>query len=424
MTILDALNATLIHILSVSDGIWVWDAATANRIETVNESLAGADAVQIQLNIRVLEYIWLQETLLDNWFGSVTVNESLIAADAVTLIKLVRETVDETFALTDSAPSIQVGIMVAEYLNLKETLTATAVFNKEINEQMALTDAAIYNHILSLAESMALADAASIVKVINELLNESMSLADVLSTLCSFNKTVTDTAGLTDAANFGRALTISEALAAADTITNVYRVVATLSESLAAVDTVTGTLGLVFALSESLVMVDALTSNGHFTHTVTEGLRLNVTITLDDEVYECFVLNTPKFYPSAYSGFNFNSYCTYQNRAFGANDTGIFELTGTTDNGTAIHAGALLHSTDFGMRNKKRFRKAYLGISGTAPVMVMEQEGGERKVYTIDDKGMVDASREIDGREWVLSVSDFDDLDSIKLIPVILARGV
>jgi hypothetical protein len=76
------------------------------------------------------------------------------------------------------------------------------------------------------------------------------------------------------------------------------------------------------------------------------------------------------------------------------------------------------------MRNKKRFRKAYLGISGTAPVMVMEQEGGERKVYTIDDKGMVDASREIDGREWVLSVSDFDDLDSIKLIPVILARGV
>jgi hypothetical protein len=327
------------YIITVSDGIWVWDAAAANRIETVNESLAGTDTVQIQLNLRVLEYIWLQETLLDNWFGSVTVNESLIAADAVTLIKLVRETVDETFALTDSAPSIQVGIMVAEYLNLKETLTATAVFNKEINEQMALTDAAIYNHILSLAESMALADAASIVKVINELLNESMSLADVLSTLCSFNKTVTDTAGLTDAANFGRALTISEALAAADTITNVYRVVATLSESLAAVDTVTGTLGLVFTLSESLVMVDALTSNGHFTHTVTEGLRLNVTITLDDEVYECFVLNTPKFYPSAYSGFNFNSYCTYQNRAFGANDTGIFELTGTTDNGTAIHAG-------------------------------------------------------------------------------------
>jgi hypothetical protein len=123
-----------------------------------------------------------------------------------------------------------------------------------------------------------------------------------------------------------------------------------------------------------------------------------------------------------YSGFDFNSYCVFENRAFGANDTGIYELTGTTDAGSTIHTGMISSQTDFGLRNEKRFRRGYIGVSGASPVMILECEDGSRKVYTIDTKGKAVFSHEQKSKEWKLAAADFDTLDVIKLIPVILSK--
>jgi hypothetical protein len=153
-----------------------------------------------------------------------------------------------------------------------------------------------------------------------------------------------------------------------------------------------------------------------------DTLKMNVIITLGADVYECYVLNTPKFMPSMYSGFDFNSYCVFENRAFGANDTGIYELTGTTDAGNTIHTGIVLNNTDFGSPNQKRFRRGYLGISGTSPVLVMETENGDRKSYTIDVNGKTVFAHDLKSKKWTLSVADFDELETIELIPVILTR--
>jgi hypothetical protein len=170
------------------------------------------------------------------------------------------------------------------------------------------------------------------------------------------------------------------------------------------------------------VLTETVTSKGTLYDAVYDTLKMSVTVELAGEVYECYVLNTPRFHPSMYSGFNFNSYCVFENRAFGANGTGIYELTGTTDAGTSISTGAVLSRTDFGSRNYKRFRKGYLGISGTSPVMVMECDDGSRKVYDISSEGMVVFSHDHKSREWKLSIADFDTLDVMKLIPVVLRK--
>jgi hypothetical protein len=149
---------------------------------------------------------------------------------------------------------------------------------------------------------------------------------------------------------------------------------------------------------------------------------LNVVVELDGEVWECYVLNTPKFLPSIYSGFNFNSYCVFQNRAYGCKADGIYELTGDTDNGTIINTGVQLSETKFGLPNQKRFRKAYIGVSGTTPLLTMETETGETKTYSIDTDGEVDASRSLRSKKWKLTVTDFESLDFIKLVPIVLAK--
>ena len=161
---------------------------------------------------------------------------------------------------------------------------------------------------------------------------------------------------------------------------------------------------------------------GRLYSTIYDTLQMNVIVELDGEVWECYVLNTPKFYPSVYSGFNFNSYCVFENRAYGANDDGVYELTGSTDAGATIHTGVVLSSTNFGSANQKKFRRGYLGISGTAPVMVFQTENGQRETYNIDSEGKVVASSGLKSKSWKLSIADFDTLDSIKLLPIILTK--
>lgn len=156
--------------------------------------------------------------------------------------------------------------------------------------------------------------------------------------------------------------------------------------------------------------------------TVQEALHLNVVIELDGEVYECWVLNTPKFAPSIYSNFDFNSYASFDGKAFGANATGIYELTGETDAGREIDAGVSFSKTTFGVPTSKRMLKAYIGYTGGSPVMVVEVENGTRKTYTISQYNSVVGSRDVKGRQWKLSIAGFDSLDTVKLVPIVLTR--
>ena len=176
------------------------------------------------------------------------------------------------------------------------------------------------------------------------------------------------------------------------------------------------------SVGEALAFSETISSQGTLYNAIYETLRLNVSVDIAGEVYECYALNTPRFMPSMYSGFDFNSYCVFENRAFGANDTGIYELDGDTDAGEKINTGVVLNQTDFGLRNQKRLRRAYLGISGDSPVMIVETEEGERQVYNIDFNGKTVISRDLKSKAWKLSIADFDELDTMKLIPVILSK--
>jgi hypothetical protein len=55
-------------------------------------------------------------------------------------------------------------------------------------------------------------------------------------------------------------------------------------------------------------------------------------------------------------------------------------------------------------------------------VMVVETGEGERQVYNIDTNGKAVVSRELKSKCWKLSIADFDTIDTIKLIPVILSK--
>ncbi|MFA5457338.1 MAG: hypothetical protein WC261_06880 [Synergistaceae bacterium] len=350
-------------VASVTSSVFMYDNALTAWLQVVTEALEFADSVTRGLGIGIHDWLTLKDTQANNWNG--------------------KETVPDALMLYDLATGYQ-------------------------------------RYSVSVVDSLDIADAATRALLIAVL--EKLHFTDLAGMIATISKTATDSLDLTDFAGNTYLDTITEALSLVDVASILKTTYGVVSEALAFADTLSGYRNLPLSATSTLTLSETVSAKGTFYRAVYDTIIMNVMVELAGEVYECYVLNTPKFLPSMYSGFNFNSYCVFENRAFAANGTGIYELTGDTDAGTAIHSGVLMHNSDFGAPHQKRFRRGYLGISGGSPVMVLETEDGGRLAYTIDNNGKAVFSHEQKSKKWTLSVSDFDELDSIKLIPVILSR--
>ncbi len=349
--------------LTLTDVIFIYDTLVHGWKVTADESLVLTDSLSEVLGVMISDWITLVDSQSNNWNGRDIINDSVYLYDLADKHFRIADTVNESVELADTT-TYKLTIAVLEYLGFTELATAMRSTAATVSESLALTEAQSYAWAELIQEALSVVDTATVIATFVDVVQESVAIADAASLI--------------------------------------------------------NRLGL--SLNESLVFTETVTSKGTLYNAVYDTLKMSVTVELGGEVYECYVLNTPKFMPSMYSGFNFNSYCVFENRAFGANDTGIYELTGTTDAGSTIHTGAILSQTDFGVRNEKRFRRAYLGISGSAPVMVFETEEGARQVYNINSEGKTVISHELKSRKWKLSIADFDELDTMKLIPVILSK--
>jgi hypothetical protein len=367
--------------------------------KSITESLGLADASTPSLGLSITETLFIYDAIINGW--GLTVDESLVLADTISDV---------------------LGLMISDWLTLVDSQTNNWNGRDIINDTLNLYDISEKYFMVSTSvnESLVVADTANYVLTVTVL--EYLGFTELASAMKSMSQSLNDSLAFSDSPDHAIQLFITEALAVVDVSSVIVAFFKTVQESLTMADTVSFINRLGLSLNEYLVLTETVTSKGTLYNAVYDTLKMSVTVELGGEVYECYVLNTPKFMPSMYSGFNFNSYCVFENRAFGANDTGIYELTGATDAGATIHTGAILSQTDFGARNEKRFRRAYLGISGSAPVMIFETEEGARQVYNINSEGKTVISHELKSRKWKLSIADFDELDTLKLIPVILSK--
>ena len=368
-------NDTLTESLGMVDGssfyftllmeeiIMLYDELNPAWATSIIEALTLTDSLSTVMGLIISDWLTLIDSQTNNWNGREIVPDTLNLYDILQMGKRFSDTITESITITDIVTRA-LTIAVLEYLGFTELVNAIRSGSESVNDAVELSDSPA--HVLSL------------------LINDILFAVDVASIAALFMDTVQESIGLADAASL------------------------------------INRIGL--TVTDPITFTETLTSHGTLYSAVYDTLAMDVTVEFSGEVWECYVLNTPKFMPSMYSGFDFNSYCVFENRAFGANDTGIYELTGTTDAGSPIHTGAILSETDFGAPNQKRFRHGYLGISGTNPVMVFETDDGSRQVYNIDTRGKVVASHELKAKKWKLSVADYESLDTIKLIPIVLTK--
>jgi len=384
---------------SIDENLDLSDIHTINWLEYIAENLDMIDAQSTTWIKNINELLFLYDSIKNGWL--VSISEDLTLTDTITTL---------------------LGLVIHDYITLIDSQSNNWNGREIISDNVTLFDITEANkrYVDSLSDTIDMTDLSTYVLSLTIL--EYMGFTELVQGIKSFAVSTSDTLNLADFPDSARSLLISETLSVVDANSVITTFVNSIQSDLGLTDVSSLLRTIGTGVTESLVLTETISNKGTLYSAIYDTLAMNVTVELNGDVYECYVLNTPKFYPSMYSGFEFNSFCVFENRAFGANDTGIFELTGSTDNGATIHSGVILSETDFSAPNQKRFRKGYLSISGITPVMVFETDDGKRQAYTVDTNGKITVSHELKGKSWVLSVADFDTLDSIKLIPIILTK--
>ena len=152
---------------------------------------------------------------------------------------------------------------------------------------------------------------------------------------------------------------------------------------------------------------------------------------------EKFVLNInlSNLSVTQFCSYNFNSFCKIGDKHYGANDSGIFELTGNDDTGINIDAFFELIVSDFGISNVKRIRKIYAGYEAKGDLIVTTKDNEDNaRSYTLSyldynkqNGGQVNVGRDGLGRYWQIRVDNINGcyfaIDNIELVLTILGRN-
>lgn len=139
------------------------------------------------------------------------------------------------------------------------------------------------------------------------------------------------------------------------------------------------------------------------------------------DIFATYVLTGVRGEPSLYSRFNFNSYAKHRGQYFGAGEDGIFLLEGSDDAGDEIHSGVRIGPVNFGTDREKRLRLLRCGGKTAGAQTKVSDDNGGAGYYDVEE-GRAGVSREVQGREITIEITDFGTLDHLEIIPTILHK--
>jgi hypothetical protein len=148
---------------------------------------------------------------------------------------------------------------------------------------------------------------------------------------------------------------------------------------------------------------------------------------LANEAFYGWIMNLDTKAVSRYEGFSFNSL----DGQFGAMSDGIYQLSGTTNNGTAIDAFIQTGRFDFGSQFQKRVEYAYLATKSSGDVQLSMTANGSTIDYTVSpDTEMNTVKKKLalgpKDRYWQAKISNMEgstfELYSVELLESIQSR--
>ena len=314
---------------------------------------------------------------------------------------------------------MKTGVTISEFIFLADTILLKQHVSHLVTDNIYAYDflAVVRKFLKSLSETVTLSDTAT--RRLGLLLVDYLHLADTLSSVGHLHHTLTDAVALADLINRGFAKGIAETISVTDIAHGVFVAALLLQDTMTSADTVTRQYTGNCLILSSVTTTDTVTAQASLQQVISELINFNIRLVIGGEVYQCWVLNTDRLYPSLYTNYGFNSFATLKGQTYAAKSDGIYLIGGADDDGTPIETGVRLAMARSAMLTQ--YHDAYFGVIGDAPAVRFTNENGAITYNII--QGRAKAALGPKGKEWTFDLVGVTDVQFIELHPINLTRS-
>lgn len=367
---------------------------------------------------------------------------SALASDTLTfndrLYYIIQQLLSESISLTDlTTESIYRLALAAELLVVSEAVSPLLSVTPTAHDELTAQDRAPFALGTTLSDSAVLTDTAITARLIADRLREALGVSDDILPTLAVAQTLLETLIAEDIAAFVRQATASEVLALADELTSAIIAQLTAPEALSILDEVSSSLVVMRTAAEDLDL--DVTGTVALTAQLLAGERLAFIgrLPLGEEVFSAWVLNTDTLGATSYTQFPMLALTTHQGRTYGLTETGLYELTGETDDGEPIPAAIETGDLALALHNDVNIPRAYLYLwaDGAMRLRTVSSKRGCREEAWYDVVGrdgadeqarIVRLARGVRGTTWQFRLENVDgcdfDLRGAEVLPVVLNK--
>jgi len=308
-----------------------------------------------------------------------------------------------------------------------------------VNDTAAMSD--VLSRILSAiaAETAKLGDAAlPSLTAIASLVEDVRMLAGVGSTLSAMNA-VAEALALRDAMYRTARENLSDGAKLAESFASALAAYHAIVDKAVLADVPGAQAVLRVLLAETVNLGDAMTSTAELRMALSSGLEIGLTFRLNGDTFYAWVLHTESKAFVEYENFPFNSFAELEHKTYYAMaDDGLYELSGSDDDGEAIRAHYRTGLIDLGTRKLKRIESMYLAYSATGKLalkVTTTSPDGEKvewwyaltpRTANVPREGRIKIGRGLKSVFWAFEIANIDGadfaVDTMELYPMILDR--
>lgn len=237
----------------------------------------------------------------------------------------------------------------------------------------------------------------------------------------------------------GYYMNLAESLGIDADITMNYRAIINALETIVIGDTQEMTARVTAFFDEDIEFSQEIDSRARMAIALHEGIEFGGVFNLPEGVFEAWVVNVETKAPWQYDNYPFNSFAKAEGEYLALSSSGLYELSGDTDDGDIINAIIRTGLENFGSSNMKSIPVAYFGYTSGGRVLfkTITTESGDKieRWYELKEKtandtteGKVKMGRGVRAVYWQFEIENIDgsdfDFDSVKLLPAILKRRI
>lgn len=360
---------------------------------------------------------------------AVTVRDVVRASES-TLISPVCNVTESVGIENTYSLAYRLGPVLSDSARVQDAVAAACKFVVIVTESKGFTESFNVAVPVTLAESVAIQLASSVVRAITVMERLGLNVAALMK--ATYGKTVFERVQLRDLIGNFFGADLADGLSFGISVAAKKVATPTLTSAVSVGDTITPKFFIRAIAADTVRLTDAQILKMLFKPQLAETVELTAAYLSPGGGFTAWAINTKTAAVTEYSNYEFNSFAQAGHKYLGASSSGLYELNGDNDAGTNIIAQIKSGFAQFGGSRFTSFKAAYLGMRGDGDFVLKIVTGdGKTYNYAVVGKDMettkVHMGKGLRARyfafELISTGQDFD-LDDIEFMPLVAQRRV